>query len=61
MPRKRQLYRNLTLLDNLSKRMVWLDSITNSMDMNLSKLGRSWKTEVPGMLQSTGSQRAGRD
>ena len=33
------------------------ESITHSMDMNLSKLGRQWGTEEPGMLQSMGSQR----
>ena len=32
--------------------------ITNSMDMNLSKLWEMWETEEPGMLQSMGSQRA---
>ena len=37
-----------------------LDSITNSMDMNLSKLWR-WRTEEPGVLQSMGSQRVRRD
>ena len=29
------------------------------MDMNLSNSGRQWRTEEPGVLQSTGSQRAG--
>ena len=32
--------------------------ITNSMDMNLSKLWEMWETEEPGMLQSTASRRA---
>ena len=40
--------------------MKWLDSITDSMDMNLSKV-RETVTEVPGVLQSMESQRAGRD
>ena len=33
----------------------WLGSITDSMDMNLSKFGRQWRTEEPGL--SMGSQR----
>ena len=40
------------------QRMRWLDSITDSMDMNSR---RQWRTEEPGVLQSMGSQRAGRD
>ena len=40
------------------QRMRWLDGITNSMDMNLSKLTRGWwRTEKPGVLQAIGSQR----
>ena len=41
-------------------RMRWLDSITDSMDINLSKFWE-WRTEEPGVLQSMGSQRVGHD
>ena len=39
------------------QRMRWLDGITDSMDMSLSKLWELWRTGKPGMLQSIGLQR----
>ena len=41
--------------------MGWLDSIIDSMDMNLSQLWEIAETEEPGVLQSIGSQRVGHD
>ena len=38
------------------QRTRWLDDIINSMDMNLSKLGRWWWAEKSGLLQPMGSQ-----
>ena len=41
--------------------MRWLDGITDSMDMNLSRLWEMVKDRKSGVLQSMGSQRVGHD
>ena len=43
------------------QRTRWLDGITNSMDMSLSKLWELAMEGKPGVLQSMGSQRVGHD
>ena len=44
-----------------SQRMRWLDGVTNSMDMSLSKLRELVTAGRPGVQQSLGSQRVGHD
>ena len=43
------------------QRMRWLDGITNSIDMSLSKLRELVMDREAGVLQSMGSQRVGHD
>ena len=43
------------------QRMRWLDGITNSTDMSLSKLREMVMEGKPGVLQSMSSQRVGYD
>ena len=43
------------------RRVRWLDGITDSIDMSLSRLWSWWWTRMPGVLQSMGLQRVGHD
>ena len=46
---------------SFSDPLRWLDGITDSMDMSLSKLRELVMDRKPGVLQSMWSQRVGRD
>ena len=41
--------------------MRWLDGLTNAIDMNLGKLQEMVRDGGPGVLQSVGPQRVGRN
>ena len=41
----------------MRQRLKWLDGISDSKDISLSKLQRQWRTRKPGVLKSTALQR----
>ena len=67
MPRADSLEKTLMLRKTKGKRrrgwkrMKWLSSITDSMDMNLNKFQEIMEDRGAGGLQSLGSERVGHD
>ena len=48
-------------IEGKRRRARWLDTITDSMDMNLSKLWKIVEDRGAGILQSLGSQKVRHD
>ena len=60
MGRDDSLEKTLTLGKTEGRRTIWMDGITDSVDMSLNKFWEMVMTRKPGVLQSIGSQRVNR-
>ena len=60
MGRDDSLEKTLTLGKIEGRRTIWMDGITDSVDMSLNKFWEMVMTRKPGVLQSIGSQRVNR-